>query len=48
MKGIIILASTLMVFLLGFYAMKELSSFMKQNRKGRKHYEYYFTDEEED
>lgn len=48
MKGIIILASTLIVFLLGFCAMKELSSFIKQNRKGRKNYEYYFTDEEED
>ena len=48
MKGILILASTLLVFLLGFYGMKELSCFMKQNRKGRKNYEYYFTDEEED
>ncbi len=48
MKGIIILLSTLIVFGCGFSAMKQLGIFLMKNRQGRKNYEYYFTDEEED
>jgi len=48
MKGFMILICALLVFSSGFYAMKEFSSFLLKNRKGRKNYEYYYTDDEED
>ena len=48
MEGILLLGSILLVFVLGFHAVKELSNFMLRNRRGRKNYEYDLPEEEED
>lgn len=48
MEGILLLASILVVFALGFRAVKELNNFILKNRRGRKNYEYDLPEEEED
>lgn len=47
MKEIIILASTIAVFFCGYSGIKELTKFIKENRRGRKNYELFFNDDED-
>lgn len=48
MSVFLVFVCILLVFGCGFYAMKELSSFLLKNRRGRKNYEYDILEEEED
>lgn len=48
MKKIIMLVCTGAIFYLMYFQIKKISGFIKRNRRGRRNYEYFFTDEEED
>ncbi len=48
MTDIIILLCTIIVFGIIYYGIRNLNHFIKSNRRGRKNYEYFFTDDEED
>lgn len=48
MKEIIMLIGVGAIFFLMYFPMKRLNGFIKRNRRGRRNYEYFFTDEEED
>lgn len=48
MKEILILICIAAVFAYGYYGMKKVTPFIKENRRKRRNYEYFYTDDDED